>query len=556
GTVNNGTAWVCNNIGDIIIGTTDISFAKMSQSGAYFAGNGLTLEGNSISIGTGTNSGLVVNSNDIQLSVAGVTLEIAGNALQINNQGVTNAKIATDAVTLGLQTTGNYVATVSDSGAGTIDVTGSGSENANVTVELADNAVSTTKIQDDAVNNDKLSNNSVNTSNIANSAVTTSKIQDKNVTLAKFANAGANQVLTTDTSGVAQWQNKTIFVSSTLPNQYVYAGNASNTAEAAANLPVQALPTGGNWTISSNLDIDSNTLVVDQANDRVGIGVASPSALLHLKAGTATANTAPLKFTSGTDLTTPEDGALEFGGGALKFTRALWARKDIAYTDSNPPFVAPRQFSFFLDDFDTVVTTAMVWTANNNGGTQAVGTVTNTDRTIGFMMFRTGTTATGRSCLQKTGTGFVLGVNAFYCESRVRIPTLSLAAQEFGFAIGLHDDVNLNAIDGVYFLYDRLNYGTNWQCVTSNNSTRTVTNSGITIIANTWYSLAFTVNAAGTAVNFYINGNLVATNTTNIPTGAGRETGPRILLLKSSGTTQRIVHVDYWLHKIVYTNPR
>lgn len=44
----------------------------------------------------------------------------------------------------------------------------------------------------------------------------------------------------------------------------------------------------------------------------VGIGQSSPTAALHLKAGTATANTAPLKFTSGTNLTTAEAGAFEY----------------------------------------------------------------------------------------------------------------------------------------------------------------------------------------------------------------------------------------------------
>ena len=45
---------------------------------------------------------------------------------------------------------------------------------------------------------------------------------------------------------------------------------------------------------------------------KLGIGTATPTAILHLKAGTATANTAPLKFTSGTSLTTAEAGAVEF----------------------------------------------------------------------------------------------------------------------------------------------------------------------------------------------------------------------------------------------------
>jgi hypothetical protein len=52
----------------------------------------------------------------------------------------------------------------------------------------------------------------------------------------------------------------------------------------------------------------------------VGIGQTTPTAVLHLKAGTATASTAPLKFTSGTNLTTAEAGAMEFNGTNLFFS--------------------------------------------------------------------------------------------------------------------------------------------------------------------------------------------------------------------------------------------
>lgn len=56
----------------------------------------------------------------------------------------------------------------------------------------------------------------------------------------------------------------------------------------------------------------------------VGIGETTPTAVLHLKAGTATASTAPLKFTAGTLLTTPELGTFEYvdagADGILYFT--------------------------------------------------------------------------------------------------------------------------------------------------------------------------------------------------------------------------------------------
>ena len=59
---------------------------------------------------------------------------------------------------------------------------------------------------------------------------------------------------------------------------------------------------GGGWSEKMRI---TNT-------GKVGIGTTSPTAVLHLKAGTATANTAPLKLTSGTLNTTPEAGAVEF----------------------------------------------------------------------------------------------------------------------------------------------------------------------------------------------------------------------------------------------------
>ncbi len=63
----------------------------------------------------------------------------------------------------------------------------------------------------------------------------------------------------------------------------------------------------------------SNPITIE--GNRVGLGgQTAPTAAVHLPAGTATSNTAPLKFTSGTALTTPEDGSIEYHGSHLYFT--------------------------------------------------------------------------------------------------------------------------------------------------------------------------------------------------------------------------------------------
>jgi hypothetical protein len=66
------------------------------------------------------------------------------------------------------------------------------------------------------------------------------------------------------------------------------------------------------------------------ASGRLGIGVTSPTAVLHLKAGTASAETAPLKFTSGTNLTAAEAGAMEWNGTNLFLTNSSATRQTIA----------------------------------------------------------------------------------------------------------------------------------------------------------------------------------------------------------------------------------
>lgn len=63
------------------------------------------------------------------------------------------------------------------------------------------------------------------------------------------------------------------------------------------------------------------------SNGNVGFSVAAPTALVHIAAGTATANTAPLKFTAGTNLTVPENGAFEYDGTNLFFTRTAATRE-------------------------------------------------------------------------------------------------------------------------------------------------------------------------------------------------------------------------------------
>ncbi|MBP6590352.1 MAG: hypothetical protein KA229_09625 [Chitinophagaceae bacterium] len=90
-------------------------------------------------------------------------------------------------------------------------------------------------------------------------------------------------------------------------------------------------------TNNTNLRIRTNGTekMVVLSGGNVGIGVTAPTGVLHLKAGTATAGTGPLKFTSGVNLTTAEAGVMEYNGSSLSITvgSPSVARKTIAFAD-------------------------------------------------------------------------------------------------------------------------------------------------------------------------------------------------------------------------------
>ena len=83
------------------------------------------------------------------------------------------------------------------------------------------------------------------------------------------------------------------------------------------------LPTRFNFstTSSGNDAEDDNGLEMTiRATGRIGMGVDDPTAILHIKGGTASANSAPLKFNSGSLLSSVENGTIEFDGSHLYFT--------------------------------------------------------------------------------------------------------------------------------------------------------------------------------------------------------------------------------------------
>lgn len=86
------------------------------------------------------------------------------------------------------------------------------------------------------------------------------------------------------------------------------------------------LATGGAATANERMRILSGGQVAISGG---ATPLTAPTAKLHIAAGSATANTAPLKLTSGTNLSTAETGAFEYNGTNLFFTRTGTTRENI-----------------------------------------------------------------------------------------------------------------------------------------------------------------------------------------------------------------------------------
>ena len=128
---------------------------------------------------------------------------------------------------------------------------------------------------------------------VANDLTTaTTNYGDFGINSSAFTGTGnlskANAVYLTATTG-----DLSLGTTTSNPIHFVIAGGTTDAG---------TIDTTGRWAINNST---TNT---------------TPTALLHLGAGTATASTSPLKFTSGTNLTTAEAGAVEYDGVGKYFT--------------------------------------------------------------------------------------------------------------------------------------------------------------------------------------------------------------------------------------------
>ena len=153
----------------------------------------------------------------------------------------------------------------------------------------------------------------------------------------------------------------------------------------------------------------------------------------------------------------------------------------------------------------------------------------------GIIRGGTGTTSTG-AC-NVAFRGIWVGTNDWQVEGSLRIQTLSTATERytavFQFGGGTTNNVRL-----IYS--DNVNSG-KWNAETYSGGVSSTQDTGITVAIDTWYNMK--IVRLSNVITFYINGTLVATISTNVPSSFDAICG--LFLTKTVGTTTRTCDFDY-----------
>lgn len=205
----------------------------------------------------------------------------------------------------------------------------------------------------------------------------------------------------------------------------------------------------------------------------------------------------------------------------------------------------------FWEQDDFVWTSLYSFAVANSGTSSGLSSdsygVNSTERVFGSIYLATGTDTAGRCILYKMSAAStaIFGNHALRLRFRDALHTLSDGTDTYTAYIGFGDNIGSGDMtDGAYFRYTHSVNSGKWECVTAQGGTRTATDSGVTA-DTTFMIFDIRVNEAGTSVEFYINGTLRQTHTTNIP-GAAQYTGILMKIEKSAGTTSRRIYADWY----------
>lgn len=279
----------------------------------------------------------------------------------------------------------------------------------------------------------------------------------------------------------------------------------------------------------------------------INVGAAADSEIIL--AGESTSSTAANRFAGGGEYLAPGDAILMmYDGTASRWRRiAAMARANQGVPRRKQPIIETDYLTITannMGEFNTVAVS--VGTLNS----PLAGTVTKDHP--GVLRIRSSTTANSGVRSQMDSNQILLGGGEVY-EAVFNLITLTNTTHRFGF----HDsNTSADAVDGAYI---ELPAGSgNAVLKTASNSVRTTSATIAALSTSTWYTAVIVVDEAAANVTAFIfdsNGNLLGsqTNSANIPTASGRETGAGWISTNSTTTATDLAHLDY--QSVSFTKP-
>lgn len=328
---------------------------------------------------------------------------------------------------------------------------------------------------------------------------------------------------------------------------------------------------GGGGTVTSVNGVANRTTVTDPTTDPIVdiaatyVGQTSITTLGTIGTGTWNGSTIGPAF-GGTGLTTYTTGDLLFSSASNTLSKRsistiLGSR--LVTSDTGIPVwskaVGGPDIVFFEDDFLYFCTNATgyyPWYYQRDGAGASSQNGLSTPGHPGVLTLNVGTSGSGQATAvhglseeSSLSGNFVLGGGYFEFYFVVNINTLSTLTDEYELYLGLGSYMETYSPNpGDYaacFRYQRTS-SANWQGITKNAGTTTVASGGSNVaVATGWATLRMTIDAAASSVSFYVNGTLIGTSASNIPTDAAHPISLGMSMKQTAGTNERKVDIDY-----------
>jgi hypothetical protein len=341
------------------------------------------------------------------------------------------------------------------------------------------------------------------------------------------------------------------------PNSFTTIQTTSGTSPVAdSSSDTLTLTAGAGITVTGDSATDTVTIAATEPGNTAHLADAADahaaSAITNTPSGNLAATTVQAALN---ELQTDVDGRVSSVTGTSPIVSSGGTTPAISLDAETllDTTLSPRNYFYVKDDWITGGASGECnWSSSN------VSTTAPLYKNPGIVSISTTTSSTGSGRIwgQSAVPNHRLGAGRTAYETVVCLEALSDGTETYSLIAGITSSASYTPSDGIGFRYQHATNSGYWQGFTAAGSSRTDVNSSVTpSTGTTFQTLKWVLNAAGTSVEFFIDGVSIGTSSTNIPANT-TNIQFNWYILKSVGTTARIFYVDAMSYLIKFATPR